>query len=58
MKAFEDIRNDFNGFNYDNSALPLTMKDLHEGHPNCFQYDPEDYEVTLTAYNMFLLLVF
>ncbi|MCJ1352217.1 MAG: hypothetical protein MMC33_002201 [Icmadophila ericetorum] len=25
------------------------MKDLHEGHPNCFQYDPEDYEVTLTA---------
>lgn len=49
MKVFEDLRNDFNGTNYDRAPLQLNMKDLQEGDPNCIQYDPEDGEITLTS---------
>ena len=49
MKQFEDIRNDFDGTNYNSVGLTLIMKDLEEGSPNCVHYDPDDSEVTLTT---------
>ena len=49
MKAFEDIRNDFNGKNYKSSSLQLIMRDLKEEDPRCVQYDTDDGEVILTS---------
>ncbi|MCJ1432673.1 hypothetical protein MMC27_002030 [Xylographa pallens] len=49
MKAFEDIRNDFDGSNNRIAPLRLIMKNLVQGDRNCTQYDPDEAEITLTT---------
>ena len=48
MKAFEDIRNDFDGSNKRIAPLQLIMKNLVRDDRNCIQYDPDEAEVILT----------
>lgn len=48
MKAFEDIRNDFDGTAQRSSSMQLIMKNLEIGDPECMQYDTDESQVELT----------